>query len=373
MSMNVVNSGNTYQIYGDALKTYKQLPLGTYEVCFHKMMGFSLSLRDDLEVNEEKIYGSTPEKVEKVLRGFEASNRNFGVILSGKKGIGKSLFARQLAVRAKENDLPLILVNSYTPGIADFIASIEQEVIVFFDEFEKTFGEIEQVDPQEEMLSLFDGIDNGKKLFIITCNEVNKLNSYLLNRPGRFHYHFILGNPNADEIAEYMKDKLKPEYHNLIDKIITFSMNVDLTYDVLRAIAFELNRGYGFEETLMDLNISKEGIPKYNMRFEYEDGYYRFVRSQNLNIYSKDRVHFWINGEGRNDLAVRYGFLPSDVHIDLETGLISVDPKCVDIYIEDDYIENEAEKARYDYLKNNPLVKVTLERVQDTFSYKYLV
>ena len=47
------------------------------------------------------------------------------------------------------------------------------------------------------MLSLFDGLDNGKKLFVITCNEVERLNAYLLNRPGRFHYHFVDCSPPA--------------------------------------------------------------------------------------------------------------------------------------------------------------------------------
>jgi DNA replication protein DnaC len=70
------------------------LPVGTYEIGFHKMMGFFLKDHADLDVKEEKVYGSSPVKVEKVLKGFQKVDRNFGVILSGKKGIGKSLFAR---------------------------------------------------------------------------------------------------------------------------------------------------------------------------------------------------------------------------------------------------------------------------------------
>ena len=126
MGMNVVHSGDTYQIYGDALKTYDKLPVGTYEVNFSKFTGFYLSAHNDLVVTEDKIYGSSPAKVEKVLRSFQAVDRNFGVILSGKKGIGKSLFARQLAIRAKDYGLPLIIVDCYIPGIANFISSIEQ-------------------------------------------------------------------------------------------------------------------------------------------------------------------------------------------------------------------------------------------------------
>lgn len=374
--MNVVHSGNQFQIYGDALKTYEKLPLGTYEVNFHKMMGFFLTSHSELVVNEEKIYGSTPSKVEKVLRGFQAVDRNFGVILSGRKGIGKSLFARQLAIRAKDYGLPLILVPTYYPGIADFISSIEQEVIVLFDEFEKTFASQENSNPQEEMLPLFDGIDNGKKLFIITCNELHKLNSYLLNRPGRFHYHFVLGNPNPDEIKEYMTDKLKPEYHHLIKKLIGFSLNVDLTYDVLRAIAFELNMGYSFEETLMDLNISKEGTPKFNIRVEFSDGSCRTVNGQHINTYSNERVYVWFNDKsGHSGDSIRLDFTPSDIVLDMDHAEMTLDPSKAERYIDEDYfdMDKEEERKRYEHLCNLEITKISFTRVVDEFSYKYLV
>ncbi len=376
MGMNVVHAGSTYQIYGDSLQTYKELPVGTYEVCFSKMTGFFLTSHNDLEINEEKIYGSSPEKVEKVLKGFQAVSRNFGVILSGRKGIGKSLFARQLATRAKEYNLPIILVTNYIPGIADFISSIEQEVIVLFDEFEKTFGETDDCRPQEEMLPLFDGIDNGKKLFIITCNEIHKLNSYLINRPGRFHYHFVLGNPNPDEIKEYMTDKLKPEYHYLIKKLIGFSINVDLTYDVLRAIAFELNMGYSFEETLMDLNISKEGNPKYNVRVDFADGTYRIATNLRINIYSGDREYCWLSEKsGRSSDSIRLSFIPSDVVLDMDHAEMTLDPNKVEKYVDEDYFDMDKpeDKKRYEYLSDIEITKITFSRVVEDYTYKYLV
>lgn len=376
MGMNVVHAGNTYQIYGDSLQTYKELPIGTYEVCFSKMTGFFLTSHNDLEINEEKIYGSTPEKVEKVLKGFQAVSRNFGIILSGRKGIGKSLFARQLATRAKEYNLPIILVTNYIPGIADFISSIEQEVIVLFDEFEKTFGETDDCRPQEEMLPLFDGIDNGKKLFIITCNEIHKLNSYLINRPGRFHYHFVLGNPNPDEIKEYMTDKLKPEYHYLIKKLIGFSINVDLTYDVLRAIAFELNMGYSFEETLMDLNISKEGNPKYNVRVDFANGTYRIATNLRINIYSGDREYCWLSEKsGRSSDSIRLSFIPSDVVLDMDHAEMTLDPNKVERYVDEDYFDMDKpeDKKRYEYLSDIEITKITFSRVIEDYTYKYLV
>lgn len=376
MGMNIVQSGDVFQVFGESLQTFKELPVGTYEVNFSKMMGFFLSTHNDLVVAEEKIYGSTPIKVEKVLKSFGQVERNFGVILSGKKGIGKSLFARQLAVRAKDYNLPLIIVSNYIPGIANFLSSIEQEVIVLFDEFEKTFAKTEEMQPQEEMLSLFDGIDGGKKLFIITCNEVYKLNSFLLNRPGRFHYHFILGNPNPDEIKEYMMDKLKPEYHHYIKKLVGFSMNVDLTYDVLRAIAFELNNGYPFEETLMDLNISKEDSPKYKIKVEFADGHVRIVDKHRMNLYSSDKEYLWFNTAGGNyKTSIRLTFSPSDVLMDLDAAEMTLDPTKVERYVDEDYydLDKPEDKKLFDYLSNVEIKKISFERIVNDFSYKYLV
>ena len=312
--MNVVHAGGTYQIYGESLNTYDKLPVRTYEVVFSTMSGFFLTAHNDLIVQEEKIYGSIPMKVEKVLRGFSHTDRNFGVILSGRKGIGKSLFARLLSVRAKDYSLPLIIVSEYVPGIANFLSSIDQEVIVLFDEFEKTFAENDECNPQEEMLSLFDGIDGGKKLFVITCNEVHKLNSYLINRPGRFHYHFTLGAPDADEIREYLVDKLSVEYHSVIDKIVGFSNHADLTYDILRALAFDINLGYSFEETLADINVGKDSSNSYSLTIRFVDGEVRTAKVDSFDFTSNRNTYVWLQSPthpGSSKEILRIGFSSS--------------------------------------------------------------
>lgn len=374
--MNVVNSGTTYQIYGNALKTYDLLPTQVYEVNFSKMTGFFLSEHPKLEVKEEKIYGSSSKKVEKVLNGFQHTNRNFGVILSGRKGVGKSLFARCLSDAALEYNLPLLIVPEYVPGIANFISSIEQEVIVLFDEFEKTFADQDSCSPQEELLSLFDGIDSGKKLFVITCNDVQKLNSYFINRPGRFHYHFILSSPNPEEIREYMTDKLKPEYQYLIDKLIGFSMNAELTYDVLRAIAFELNEGYSFEETIMDLNISKEKSPTYEIVVKYTNGLVKTKRVEHLDFYSDRQTYLWFDYNINNsNWSMRYDFCPSDAKTLIDSGKIILDPECFSRYIDEDYFDktDAKEKAAYDELTSLVVEKIEFVKVTNDFMIKYMV
>ena len=372
--MNIVQSGDKYQVYGDALKTYSKLPLGTYEVQFHKMTGFYLTSHDDLVVNE-KIYGNTPVKIEKVLESFARVERNFGVILSGRKGIGKSLFARQLAVRAKDYNLPLIIVSRYYPGIADFISSIKQEVIVFFDEFEKTFADSDSNKPQEEMLPLFDGVDDGKKLFIITCNEVQGLSSYLINRPGRFHYHFNLGNPSSDEIKEYMTDKLNSEYHGVIKGVVGFALGVDITYDMLRAIAFEINNGYSLEETLQDLNICNETIPRYDITMKLSDGTTYTASAKKINTYSSDEDCVWFHSKERLFGDIRLSFYPTDIAVSKDGEELTIDPSLVERYVDmDDYdLKNPEDKDHYDYLNNINIAKITFSKISDISVRKYVV
>lgn len=253
--MHIVESGKRYRIFNNAITTYDQLPPKTYRVDYDpETRIFSLLEAYDFEIPETKIYGQHLDKVKKVLNSMDKMNRNLGVILSGDKGIGKSLFSKCLGLKARKKGIPVILVNEYHEGIANFLEEIEQTVMILFDEYDKTFDE-KKHNCQAEMLSLFDGVSAGKKLFVITCNEIQSLSQYLINRPGRFHYHFRFLYPTADEIRDYMEDKLDKQYYDEIENVIAFSVRMNLNYDCLRSIAFELNNGLKFQQAINDLNI----------------------------------------------------------------------------------------------------------------------
>lgn len=374
--MNIVNAGSRYQIYGEDVKTYKRLPLMSFEICFNKMAGFYLSSRSDLAINEEKIYGNHEVKVNKVLNSFKHSDRNLGVILSGQKGIGKSLFARILSHQATEDGYPVLLANTYMPGIADFISSIEQEVVVIFDEFEKNFASnVEEhvgPSPQEEMLSLFDGLDNGKKLFVITCNEVDRLNTYLLNRPGRFHYHFKITYPTEEEIIEYLTDKVDEKYADGIKDIVNFSRTVNMTYDYLRAIAFELNQGYGVAETLEDLNISQTSNVRFNITITTVNGDVYNTYGTSVNLISNPNINHqrWYDGYASNNKTIRYALTPDSIKI--EHGMITADPKKVEIYIDPDDFwtigDSEKREEAIKRAKEERVIKsIVLTKVANTY------
>lgn len=267
--MNIVNSGSKYVVYGDEVRTFKTLPAETFRVCFSQHEGFFLVKCEDLTV-EEKVYGPYAKKVKKVMDTYNHSTRNLGIILSGPKGVGKSVFARLLSEEGKKRDLPTIIVNMAIGGIDTFISSITQECIVLFDEFEKIFSNDEG--DQDKLLSLFDGIDNGRKLFVITCNKTYELSEYLLNRPGRFHYHFMLGAPDYDDAKEYLEDSLIDSAKENIEKLLSYHAANGFTYDILRAIVQELNCGYSLKETLEDLNVQKKNRLTVNPVVTFNNG-----------------------------------------------------------------------------------------------------
>lgn len=353
--MNIVNAGNIFQVYGEDVKTYKVLPADTYEINCSKMVGFFLTHCNDLEVNE-KIYGDTNTKVDKVLNTFDKLDRNMGVILSGPKGVGKSMFARLLAREGYKKNLPLLIVRTPYPNISNFISSIEQECIVLFDEFEKTFKADKEsgYNPQEELLSLFDGLDGGKKLFVVTCNETRDINSYMLNRPGRFHYHFIMTTPTGDEVREYMEDHLNKDAKEDIDKIVNLSNVSSFTYDILRAVAFELNNGYTLAETMMDLNIERERYLHLDMAITFTNGLIATASEIDLDMFNNRYNHAWCMFEkgalprelDRYCKAFSVRFYTKDIAVD-EKGY-HIAPEAIAIEWEDDweYIEEDTPEKK---------------------------
>lgn len=377
--MNIIKAGSRYQIYGEDLNTYDKLPVRSYDVAFHQMQGFFLVARPDLVVKEEKVYGNHKQKVQKVMRSFKQTDRNFGVILSGQKGIGKSLMARLLAEEGIANGLPVITVTDYIPGIASFLSSIEQEVIVIFDEFEKTFNKVEdKPDPQEEMLSLFDGLDGGKKLFIITCNEIRRLNEFMVDRPGRFHYHFHMGAPTDNEIKEYMEDKLQKEYWGEINRIINFSRTTEMTYDYLRAIAFDLNQGYSLEDSLSDLNISGATNNYYDITAYMADGSVYTCMNYHINLCDRGVEWVWLrnlNGLSQHeDRNIQVGFSPS--HIELIDGELIVPPNKIQINRDDsnDWDKEDGEVKNLEHkFRGRQIVKFTVEKCINYNRERFLV
>lgn len=229
------------------------LPPGNFLLRFHPEQGFYLEKSDDFKPIL-KLYGDTVERAERILNTMMERPFQTGVMLSGEKGSGKTLLARQCSLLAAEKfNMPTIIISDEFSGTAfnSFLAAIEQPAVILFDEFEKVYD----AENQALVLSLLDGGFQSKKLFMFTINNEHKVDEHMLNRPGRVYYRLKFSGLSQEFIREYCEDALTgKDQIDAIEKLA--SMFSDFNFDMLKALVEELNR-YGGEpsDALRWLNI----------------------------------------------------------------------------------------------------------------------
>ena len=184
----------------------------------------------------------------------------------------------------------------------------------------------------------------------MTCNELYKLNEYLINRPGRFHYHFRFEYPSANEIREYLTDKLQQEYQKEIDNVISFSNKISLNYDCLRAIATELNTGLTFCDAIKDLNIVNTEQQSYNLMLRFKNGVSFKAKDISMDMFGDDgdkNVYMYDN-KGRNNVDITFNPCNAVYDTGKFAHVIPADAIKVEYYFGD----SEDEKAMETALKD---------------------
>lgn len=255
-----IRNGNTFKLADEeSLDIQSELPVGNYTIKQDQYGNMFLETIDSFEM-PKKVYGDTLKNTDRIMRTFNSRSASTGVLLAGEKGSGKTLLAKMLSIAGAETGIPTIVINApwSGEGFNTFIQSIEQECIILFDEFEKVYDREEQA----EILTLLDGVYPSKKLFILTCNDKYRVDSYMKNRPGRIFYMLEFDGLEPAFIREYCEDNLDNKKH--IDTLCNISTIFDaFNFDMLKAMVEEMNR---YDESPQDV------LKIINVRQEFDEG-----------------------------------------------------------------------------------------------------
>lgn len=232
---NWISSGDNYSVISSTAKIHKVLPKKVYNLQQNEMTNefYLVEMYDKFEF-DFKLYEVESKFISHVLTTYANTTSNLGVLLNGTKGTGKTVCAKLMA---NAMDLPVIIIRQDYKGIVDFLSSLECDVVLFFDEFEKSFKN----EHSSQLLSLMDGVYNSqyRKIFLLTSNNTY-FDDNLLSRPSRVRYKKEFKNLKIETILAYLKDNLKDQskIQSVIDYVDTLEVS---TIDILKCIVDELN------------------------------------------------------------------------------------------------------------------------------------
>ena len=206
----------------------------------------------------KKIYETTEDSrfINKVLNYYNKSEEGTtGVMLSGLKGSGKTITAKNIAL---QSGLPIILIDKgFRPSllIKLFNRLTDVDACFMFDEIDKLGEDYDD----DYLLKILDGANtSGKKLVLCTCNDPDDVSEYLKDRCSRIRYWREFDELSASMIQTILEDRLddKKEVKALTDFIIeNFAV---ISFDNIASFVDEVNKypTTTYEELFKDMNLS---------------------------------------------------------------------------------------------------------------------
>lgn len=238
---------HTYMVEGNtlfptdptSLVIRNELEPAVYSIGSVPMRGWCFTKVDNF-VLPPKLYGDTLRHADRIITTFLDRPSTTGVQLTGEKGSGKTMLAKELGRRCVEElHLPVFLVN--TPFCGDsfnkLIQGVEQPAMLLFDEYEKVYDRNQQA----QLLTLLDGTFSSKKLVVMTNNDKYRIDEHMRNRPGRLYYSLDFNGLDNAFVEEYGNDMLKDKKH-VTELLAVASIFDKFNFDVLKAIVEEVNR-----------------------------------------------------------------------------------------------------------------------------------
>lgn len=344
-----------------------KLPKGVYNFTVKEkqnglLLGFSPV--DDFKI-PENIVGQD-KHLTRVINTYNRLGKQMGVLLSGIGGAGKTVLAKRIAMECvNKGNMSVVVVNSETVGHLPMMMNmLKDDVVILLDEFEKMFDKVEK---QNYLLTLLDGVMDHKHLFLFTCNDINKINPYMLHRPSRIRYHFKfdrIPKEIAHEIIE--RDYIPVDNNNVaVLKLLTDMIDC-LSYDMLFECIKECNL-YPSESPMelvtdLALEISDISLEDYDVVVKLGDKEYgaedleevlgeRVVDNVKYTIsLDEGKIKRNINANGLNDTVIRNGWMFFILHAEAK--------------IDGDEVEDSTD-AGFQLKLKKPLAQSLLEGAMD--------
>lgn len=242
MKTTIYNKGNKYFIQGDVgivSKLPNKVLTFQYQVTNN---GVETWLEEASPIKlPPKIYSNDSAFIKHVLATYKNYNHSLGVLLSGRRGLGKSFTA---SVICNSLDLPVVRILNKIPSqvpLFPLLGKIQQEHIVFIDEFEKIFKDenernMDFINQTDFLTYLDNGSLTTKRLFLITTNE--DVIHYMRNRPSRIRYLRKYEKLEKEIIEEIVDDLLVNADHreDLINNVPSSAVNIDVLVKIIEEI-----------------------------------------------------------------------------------------------------------------------------------------
>lgn len=257
--------GNSYSL-AEISHQEPILPVGIYRLEYNQMFNqFYLDHVQDKFSFPYKIYGVETEFINRVKKSWDNTSSNMGVLLNGLKGTGKTVTAELIC---NKMELPVILVQKHFEGLVSFLNSIQQDVIIFIDEYEKVYNKYDN-----SLLSIMDGVfrTDSRKMFLLTTNELS-IDRNMLQRPSRIRYIKSYTDLSLNVIMEVVDDKLTHKHLrectvNMISELPIITM--DLVKSVIEEVNIHEQNPYQFKEYF---NVEGDRSDIFNVYILNEDG-----------------------------------------------------------------------------------------------------
>ena len=228
-----INSGNKY-IQGETSNQQDKLGPGVYRVDFDPFMKhLYLTKTDESFKVPSKLYGTDNLFAGRCVKTYHATKGNMGLLMNGVKGTGKTVTAQLICNLL---GLPVLVVHDQQEGLPQFINTIQQDIVVFIDEYEKIYNRYDH-----SVLTVMDGVLSTvhRRFFLFTTNDAY-INPNMLQRPSRIRYVKEFGDLDRATIEEIVDDMLIHEEFR-VDTIEYLSTLETITIDIAKTLVEEVN------------------------------------------------------------------------------------------------------------------------------------